>query len=113
MIANRHPAREMPSVFPFVLFRVFRGSAFSTKTRTSDFILRRRLRFALPIAIVSFTCRFARLAGRIARSIFVTFTELLSLAFMSDVKAQIESLKAAFIEELGHLSDVSVDGISL
>ncbi|HUR97958.1 MAG TPA: phenylalanine--tRNA ligase subunit alpha [Pyrinomonadaceae bacterium] len=32
---------------------------------------------------------------------------------MSDVQAQIESLKAAFIEEIGHLSDVSVDGILL
>ncbi|MEO8573892.1 MAG: hypothetical protein ABI481_07970, partial [Pyrinomonadaceae bacterium] len=32
---------------------------------------------------------------------------------MSDVQAQIESLKAAFIEELGQLSDVSVDDIKL
>jgi phenylalanyl-tRNA synthetase alpha chain len=54
-----------------------------------------------------------QLAGRIARSIFVTFAELLSLAFMSDVQAQIESLKAAFMEELGHLSEASVDGIQL
>ncbi|MEP7150004.1 MAG: phenylalanine--tRNA ligase subunit alpha, partial [Acidobacteriota bacterium] len=32
---------------------------------------------------------------------------------MSDVQTQIESLKAAFIEELGQLSDVSVDDIRL
>ncbi len=41
------------------------------------------------------------------------FAELLSLAFMSDVQTQIEALKAAFIDELGHLSDVSVDSIPL
>ena len=54
-----------------------------------------------------------QLAGKIARGIFVTFAELVSLAFMSDVQAQIESLKAAFVAELGRLSDVSVDGIRL
>src|SRR5688572_11001231 len=89
MIANRQPAREMPSRIPFVSFLALCG------------------RYPL------LTCGFAEPAGKIDRSIFVTFDELVSLAFMSDVKAQIESLKADFIEDLGHLSEVSIDGISL